>query len=343
MKRMFVVVLCALALASVSIRGAEPEQRKFNNPKIAAKEKLKFYYISKVMGNQYWAVVEAGIRKAAEELGIEVTYTGLQNEAEVEKQSMLLQDALSAKADAIVIAPTDSRAMVMPIEEAYATGVPIVLIDTRIFSEKYDTCLQTNNYNAGATCAKMMLHHTKADKNAPLKIGVQVATLGAQTMMDRVGGFKDYWNKNAPKNWEVLWDEIKIYEGDYQRALNNAQDILMRYPDITLLWAPNNGGVLGTATALKELDKKNACLIGMDFSADTELLIRQGFITGVAVQMQYQMGYKGVYAAYDLLHNKKVERNVDTGVLSLSMENIDTPEAEAVMYPAGRPASMKKK
>lgn len=342
MRRMFVFALCALAMAVTQIKAAEPVQRTFNNPKVAAKQRLHFSYISKVMGAQYWAIVEMGVRKAAEELGIDVTYTGLQNEAEVEKQSMLLQDALSSKADAIIIAPTDSRAMVNPIQEAYATGVPIVLVDTRIFSDAYDTCLQTNNYNAGAICAEMMLKAAKGDKKANLKVAVQVATLGSQTMMDRVGGFKDYWAKNAPKGWEVLWDEIKISDADFQKALNNSQDILMRYPDIPMFWAPNNSGVLATATALKELNKKDVCLIGMDFAVDTELLMRQGFITGVAVQMQYQMGYKGVYAAYNLLNNKPVERNVDTGVFPVTVDNIDTPEAEKVMYPAGRPASMKK-
>lgn len=337
MKRTLLIGLCALALVSGTVLAAAPAQRKFSNPKIAGGGKLEFYYISKVMGNQYWAVIEMGIRKAAEELGINVTYTGLQNEGEVEKQAMLLQDALSVQADAIIIAPTDSRSMVQPIEDAYAAGVPIVLIDTIIFSDAYDTCLQTNNKNAGAMCAEMMLKYSRSDRNAVQKIGVQVATLASQTMMDRVGGFKEYWGKHAPKNWEVLWDEIKIYEGDFQRSLNNSQDILMRYPDLPMFWAPNNGGVLGAATALKELDKKDVCLIGMDFSADAEVLIRQGYIAGIAAQMQYYMGYKGVYAARDLLHNKPVERNVDTGVYPISMENIDTPEAEAVMYPAGRP------
>ena len=342
MRRMFVLVLCALAMSVVQIKAAEPAQRTFNNPKIAANQRLHFSYIAKVMGAQYWAIVEMGVRKAAEELGIDVTYVGLQNEAEVEKQSMLLQDALSAKADAIIIAPTDSRAMVIPIQEAYDTGVPIVLVDTRIFSEAYDTCLQTNNYNAGATCAAMMLNSFKGDKNANLKVAVQVATLGSQTMVDRVGGFKDHWAQNAPKGWEVLWDEIKISDADFQKALNNSQDILMRYPDIPMFWAPNNSGVLATGTALKELDKKDVCLIGMDFATDTEILMRAGYITGVAVQMQYQMGYQGVYAAYNLLHNKPIERNVDTGVFAVTMENIDTPEAEAVMYPAGRPVNVKK-
>ena len=342
MRKIVTILLCVLMLSASAIRAADPEQRKFNNPKAGDNKKLEIYYISKVMGNQYWAVVEMGVRKAAEELGVHVTYTGLQNETDVERQTMLLQDALSAKSDAIVIAPCDSTAMVNPINDAFDTGTPIVLIDTIAFTEKYDTCIKTNNYEAGVTCAKMLIKYNKGRENDKLKVGVQVASLGSQTVMDRIKGFKEYWAANAPKGWEVLWDEIKIYDADFQRAINNGQDILMRYPDINMLLATNNGGVLGFATALKELNRKDVCLVGLDFSADAEQLIRQGFIKAVAAQMQYQMGYQGVYAAVDLINNKKVKRLVDTGVYEISMDNINDPKAESVMYPAGRPAATKK-
>lgn len=335
MKRFLVAVLCGALLAGSAIQAGEAQQRVFDNPKAKSGEKLEIYYISKVMGNQYWSVVELGVRKAAEELGVNVTYTGLQNETDVERQTMLLQDALSAQADAVLIAPCDSNAMVVPIEEAYAAGVPMILIDTIAFTDKFDTCIKTDNYHAGEVCAQMLLRFNEGKEK--LTVGVQVASLGSQTVMDRINGFKDYWAANAPKTWEVLWDEVKIYDADFQRAINNGQDILMRYPDIDALLGTNNGGVLGFATALKELGRDDVVLVGLDFSADAEQLMREGYIKAVAAQMQYQMGYQGVYAAVDLINNRPVQRMVDTGVFQINMDNIDDPNAEKVMYPAGRP------
>ena len=66
-------------------------------------------------------------------------------ESDIEGQLTLLQNAVSAQADGIVIAPLDPVSLDAPITEAYNSGTPIVLVDTLINSDNYSAALMTNN------------------------------------------------------------------------------------------------------------------------------------------------------------------------------------------------------
>ena len=53
------------------------------------------YVLVKVLGNQYWSVVEAGARKAGKTWAATWVIVGTAAESEVEKQVALLQDAVA--------------------------------------------------------------------------------------------------------------------------------------------------------------------------------------------------------------------------------------------------------
>jgi ribose transport system substrate-binding protein len=302
-----------------------------------APKRLKMYYITKVIGSTYWSVVEAGVKKAAAESNVDVVYTGLQSETDVEKQVQLLQDAVSAKPDAILIAPCDSTAMAGPVTTAFKAGIPIVLIDTIINAESYNAILATDNTQAGAVCAEQMIKQLKAANVTKAVVGVIAASSGSQTVQQRLTGFTDYWTKNAPADWKVLMNEIKYNDASVDKAIAATQDILTAHPECNAIWTVNNSCTVGAGTVLKEQNKKNFTLVGMDFSPDTEDLLKLGFVKTAIIQQQYVMGYQGVKIAIDIINKKTVTRKTDTGVFWVDMSNINTPEAELKMYPAGRP------
>nr|WP_122013407.1 ABC transporter substrate-binding protein [Maliibacterium massiliense] len=299
--------------------------------------KKTFYFITKVLGNAYWAVVEDGVRAAAEEKGVEVVYTGLQQETDVEKQVQLVADAIQAEPDAILIAPCDSFAMVNSVKEAYDTGIPVILIDTAVDGDAYTACVKTDNVKAGAICAEEMIRHLKERNVDHATVGILATSSGSQTVIDRIDGFTEYFEANAPDDWKILTNEIKYSEGDLNKCVNNTQDILMAHPDCNALWAINGSSTDAAGTVIKELGRDDVVVVGVDFFTNTEDLIRDGYIQSAVVQQQYMMGYEGVMRALDVLEGKQVEKVIDTGVVPISLENIDTPEAEKVMYPAGRP------
>lgn len=303
----------------------------------STEEKKDIYLIVKVIGNQYWAVVQAGAEKAAEELGCNVTIVGVAAESDIEGQISLLQSAVSAQADGIVIGPVDSTSLANPVKEAYNSGIPVVLVDTTVNGDDYSACLMTDNVEAGRMAAAEMIEKLKASgvsETEEAQIAVQVGSTGSQTIIDRLAGFNEYWAANAPASWVVL-DDIKCNDGSIEKATTFCQDFLTAYPNLKGVFGPNNGSTVGFVTGLMEAERKDIVMIGFDYSDEIANMIASGeYIVSSVVQKQYYMGYNGVKLALELANGGTVtEKLVDTGVLMVDAENVNSDEVQSVINP----------
>lgn len=296
------------------------------------------YVIVKVLGNQYWSILQAGAEQAGKDLGCNVVVIGTALESDIEGQLTLLQNAVSAQADGIVIAPLDSVSLDMPITEAHKSGIPVVLVDTVIKSDNYSAALLTNNVEAGKTAAQEMLRRLEASglsKDEEAQVAIQVGSTGSQTINDRVRGFNEYWEANAPEKWVVLNDDIKVNEGDISKAVGFCQDFITTYPNLKAVFGPNNGSTVGFVTGLTESKRTDITMVGFDFSAEIETMIRSGeYDVASVVQRQYFMGYDGVKSALELANGGTVEeKTIDTGVVLVDSTNVDSDEVQSIINP----------
>lgn len=135
MKKLTALLLAAvMAVTALTGCGKEASSGTASTNTESGAEKT-IYVIVKVLGNQYWSVLQAGSEQAGKDLGCNVVVVGTALESDIEGQLTLLQNAVSAQADGIVIAPLDSVSLDAPITEAYKSGIPVVLVDTVIKSE----------------------------------------------------------------------------------------------------------------------------------------------------------------------------------------------------------------
>ena len=306
-------------------------------PAADASEKT-IYVIVKVLGNQYWSVLQAGAEQAGKDLGCNVVVVGTALESDIEGQLTLLQNAVSAQASGIVIAPLDSVSLDAPITEAYNSGIPVVLVDTIINSDNYSAALLTNNVEAGKVAAEELLRRMKEtglSETEEAQVAIQVGSTGSQTINDRVKGFNEYWTANAPADWTVLNDDIKVNEGDISKAVGFCQDFITTYPNLKGVFGPNNGSTVGFVTGLTEAQKTDISMVGFDFSAEIETMIRSGeYDVSSVVQRQYFMGYDGVKTALSLSNGETVsEKTIDTGVILVDKDNVDSDEVQSIINP----------
>ena len=327
MKKLLAIVLtCALLLSLATAAFAEGEQKTI-------------YVIVKVLGNQYWSVVQAGAEQAGRDLNCNVVILGTAAESDIEGQLRYLQDAVSAQADGIVIAPLDSVSRDRPVAEAYESGITVVLSDTIVKGQGYHAALLTDNVVAGRMAAEEMIKKMKAanvSEDEEAQIAIQVGSTGSQTIIDRLAGFNAYWTENAPEKWVVLNDDVKCNEGDVSKAVGFCQDFLTTYPNLKAVFGPNNGSTVGFVTGLMEDKRTDITMVGFDFSAEIETMIRSGeYNVSSVVQRQYFMGYDGVKTALDLANGGTVEtKMIDTGVLLVNSENVDSDQVQSVINPA---------
>ncbi|GHU74127.1 ABC transporter substrate-binding protein [Clostridia bacterium] len=289
--------------------------------------------IIKALGNAYWAILQAGATKAGEDLGVNVTIQGIPNEVDIEQQLSMLQNAVSAQADAIVIAVADSQAEANAVSEAYLSGIPIVMVDTKALTDDYSAALLTNNVEAGRLAAAELikkLSKTLSDTDSA-EVAIQIGSTGSQTIIQRMEGFQAYWADNAPATWVLLTNDVKVNDGDISKAIQFGHDFLTAYPNLKGFFSPNNGSTVGFATGLKEAERTDIAMVGFDFSKEMETIIRdQNYNVSTMLQRQYRMGYEGVQIALELANGGSVEeKDIDTGVMAVDFENVDTPEVRA--------------
>lgn len=324
--------------AQASDSGETSESGEASESEQTSEEEKTIYVIVKVLGNQYWSVLQAGAEQAGKDLGCNVVVVGTALESDIEGQLTLLQNAVSAQADGIVIAPLDSISLDAPITEAYNSGIPTVLVDTMINSDNYSAALLTDNVAAGEAAAEELLNRMKEQgisETEEAQVAIQVGSTGSQTINDRVKGFNDYWSANAPASWTVLNDDIKVNDGDISKAVGFCQDFLTTYPNLKAVFGPNNGSTVGFVTGLTEAQRNDIIMVGFDFSAEIETMIRSNeYNVASVVQRQYFMGYDGVKTALSLANGEEIEeKTIDTGVVLVDGTNVDSEEVQSIINP----------
>ena len=90
-------------------------------PLVAADAKPKIPIIVKDTTSFFWQIVLSGARKAGQDLNVDVPELGAQSESDINGQISILENAVSEKPAAIVISPTQFKALGQPIDEAAKT------------------------------------------------------------------------------------------------------------------------------------------------------------------------------------------------------------------------------
>jgi ribose transport system substrate-binding protein len=162
----------------------------------AKKKKWRVIVIPKGTTHEFWKTIHAGAQRGADELGnVELIWQGPQKEDDRVQQIQLVQNAIAARVDGIVLAPLDSRALVKPVEDAIARGIPVVIIDSALESKAIASYVATNNYNGGVLAAMRIGAVLKGQGNIIL---LRYA-VGSASTEDREKGFTDTIAKEFPK------------------------------------------------------------------------------------------------------------------------------------------------
>lgn len=279
----------------------------------------KIYVILKNYHGDYWKKVIQGVTKAAEQIEEAVYLGGIDNETDVSGQISLIEKAQQQGADGILLAPANSNALVESCQEIKDQNISLVLIDSSINSDAYDTCYMTGNMEAGQIAAREMLSMLSEQGNTdqdPLEVGILLSSDSSQAMVNRVSGFLEYWAKYAPEKWTINQD-IRLNGGDMENAQADVSELLRNNRHIKGLYGCNNTSTKGIAAVLMRAARKDIVMAGFDLAEETASLIRDPDYHGITLlQKQEQMAYKGMLSLDQQIRGEKPEQKyIDTGVL----------------------------
>jgi ribose transport system substrate-binding protein len=279
----------------------------------------------------YWQIVLAGARKAGKDLGVNVPELGAQSEADVNGQISILENAVSGKPGAVVIAPTEFKALGAPIDTA-AKSVPIIGIDSSADSKAFTSFLTTDNEAGGKIAADGLAEAIKQNTGA-IKGDVALITNlpNAGSLEARKKGFIEQLAAKYP-DLHLVAD--KYADGQATTGLNIATDLLTANPNLVGIFASNLIMAQGVGQAIAEnkvADK--VALVGFDSDDKTLSFLADGTIDALVVQDPYRMGYDGVKTALAASKGEKVETFVDTGANLVTKANMSDPKIDALIHP----------
>jgi ribose transport system substrate-binding protein len=281
--------------------------------------KIKITLITMDSIDEHWLKVKAGAQDKANELGnVELTFNAPPGKVDAAVQLQMVEDAITKKANAIMLAPLNKDALSPGVEKAKAAGIPVIIIDSAVSTQNFDAFFSTDNGAAARLAADEM---AKAIGGKG-KVAIVNAQAGAGTTMTRENEFKA---QIAAKYPGITIVGTQYSDGDKTKALNQATDFMTANPDLAGIYGCNEGATVGVGTAVEQAGKTGAVkVIGFDWSADTKALVAKGVVQASMVQNPYVMGSKGLQAAVDVVMKKPTTKLVDTGVTVATKANMDS-------------------
>jgi len=282
-------------------------------------------FIPKSTDVTYWLFLRKGAADKGKELGYKIDYQGVARESEIAGQVSLVQNIAATKPAGILMAATDAKALVPPVEAAIKAGVPIIMVYSGVDSDAPLASITTDNFD-GAYKAGKLLAEMIGKKGKVINLGI---TAGSETGVQRSEGFikaiKEYPDiKLLPVQWTMA---------EAATAMNITSDLLTANPDINGIFSAAAPMAVGAAQALKAkgLDKKIK-LVTFDPSPEVLPLFEAGVISGIIAQDPYQMGYKGVELLDKVIKGGKIEqKKTQIPVVVITPDNYDKPEVKKLL------------
>jgi ribose transport system substrate-binding protein len=281
--------------------------------------------IPKGRSHLFWQSVQAGALTASKEYGATISWNGPATETDFNAQVQIIDSMINRKVSAICLAPIDRKAMVAPVERAAAAGIPVVIFDSGIETDKFLSQITTDNYKAGQLAGERM-GELLGGKGKVLITAVQV---GSASTMDRERGFEDAVRTKFP-GIEIL--DKRYGQSDYAESRKVTENMLTAHPGANAIFASNESSSVGAVQALKARGSSTK-LVGFDSSDPLLADLKKGAIDSLVVQDPFRMGYLSVQTVVLARKGGATEkiRNLDARLVMA--KDLEDPAVKQQLHP----------
>lgn len=265
--------------------------------------------------DQYWLNLKDGAEEEAKAKGVTLDFNA-PNTKDDAQQIECVNNAVSNKYDAIMVAANGPDAISGALQDAIFSGIKVVYVDSPANVEAEAT-FSTDNVAAGKTAGETMIAALKEKGITSGDIGVVNVNTATQSCVDRETGFRSAFDGS---DFNIL--ETQYCDGDAAKSQESAQNYITQ--GVVGIFGCNEGSTTGAGNAIKASGSTDIIGVGFDSSDSIKSLIMDGHLLATMSQNPDQMGKLGVDACIDAVqgnsHNGEV---VDTGVSVLTKDNIE--------------------
>lgn len=241
-------------------------------------------------------------------LRVEIRTAGDNNK----KQKEDIQYFIDKKVDLLIVSPNEAAPITPVVEEAYSKGIPVIVVDRKILSDKYTAYIGADNFEIGKAVGNYIATQFKGKGTIVELTGLS----GSTPAIDRHLGFI-----SAIGKYPSLSLLCKEDAGWLQHQAEEKMDsILKQYPQIDVVFAQNDRMASGAyLAARKHHREKEMAFIGIDALPGTDFGVDLVLKDVLDATFIYPTGgYRVIQIAMRILEGKEYPRET---ILSTAIVN----------------------
>jgi fructose transport system substrate-binding protein len=282
--------------------------------------------ITKTETNPFFVKMREGAAETAKAKGARLMTAAGRFDGDNASQVTAIENMVAAGAKAILITPSETKAIVPAIRKARAAGVMVIALDAPTEpQDATDALFATDNFKAGLLIGQ---YAKAAMAGKPAKIATLDLAPGITVGQLRHDGFlRGFGIKEGDPGIVCSADT----QGDQAKGQTAMENCLQRAADINVVYTINEPAAAGAYRALRAAGRdKSVVLVSVDGGCAGVRNVKAGVIAATSQQYPLKMASLGVEAAVEYAKSgKKASGTIDTGVTLITdkpMKAVDSKD-----------------
>lgn len=268
-----------------------------------AQEPVLACLITKTDTNPFFVKMREGAEAKAAELGITLQSYAGQVDGDNDSQVAAVESCIASGAKGILIAASDTKAIVDPLARAREAGILVIALDTPLDpADAADATFATDNFEAGrligAWAAATMGAEAGNARIALLNLTPSEPTVDVLRNQGFMTGFgidvkdaNDIGDEDDPR---IVGNDVT--NGNEEGGRTAMENLLQRDPGINLVHTINEPAAVGAYQALQAVGAQNVLIVSVDGGCPGVAAVKDGVIGATAQQYPLQMAALGIEA-----------------------------------------------
>lgn len=304
-----ITVLLILGLLSEPIK-----PQNTNHPE---QMQVRYTLISSMM-TDYWEEIAYGAQQEAARRGVSLKCIGFE-EGSSSSYAEHIEYAISSGVDGLIISGgVKGNDAIQAVEDARASGMPIVYTDSHGRDDLCDATVMSDNEEAGRLAADELARVT--DSQAQILVVLFSAT--SSTQSQRYKAFE----QEIKKYPNMAIAAVVEGKGEPYLMQKRVEKILEEKPEINAIFAASASAshMLGRIPSLSESLGKSIHLVSFDFTQSVREYIQNGLYDATIAQSPRQMGQIALSVLEDCrLNGPKNAEEIFTPLHVITRENME--------------------
>lgn len=161
------------------------------------------------------------------------------------------------KVDLLVVSPNEADAITPVIEKAYSKGIPVILVDRKIHSNKYTAYIGADNYTIGYNVGEYIASRLQGKGKVVEVMGLRGSTPAVERHRGMMDVLREYPDIQVTASIDAGWRR--------DRARLAFDSLLVHNPEIDMVFAHNDRMAAGAYEAAMKYQRQHEMLfVGID-------------------------------------------------------------------------------